>query len=47
MKECQDAGYAFTYKIFTDLGHGGFAGEHPEQFIEEVTRAHESSLKNK
>ena len=47
MKEWQDAGYAFTYKIFTDLGHGGLAGEHPEQFLEEVTKAHDNSLKNK
>ena len=47
MQEWQDAGYAFTYKIFTNLGHGGLAGEHPEQFLEEVTRAHENSLKNK
>ena len=44
MNEWQDAGYAFTYKIFTDLGHGGLVGEHPEQFLEEVTKAHENSL---
>ena len=47
MKEWQDAGYAFIYKIFTDLGHGGLAGEHPKQFLEEVSKAHENSLKNK
>ena len=47
LKKWQDAGYAFIYKVFTDLGHGGLAGEHPKQFFEEVTKAHENSLKNK
>ena len=26
--------------IFTDLGHGGLAGEHPGQFFQEVQSAH-------
>lgn len=42
----QDAGYAFTYKVFTDIGHGGLAAEYPEQFLEEVIAAHENSHKN-
>ena len=45
IKKWQDAGYVFTYKIFTDLGHGGLAGEQPERFLEEVIAAHENSLK--
>lgn len=35
-------GYPFKYKIFTELGRGGLAGEHPEQFLEEMIKAHES-----
>lgn len=36
-------GYPFKYKIlFTELSHGGLAGEHPEQFLEEMINAHES-----
>ena len=35
-------GYPFKYKIFTELGHGGLVGEHPEQFLEEMIKAHES-----
>lgn len=45
IKKWQDAGYVFTYKAFTNLGHGGLAAEHPEQFLEEVTAAHENSLR--
>lgn len=45
IKKWQDAGYAFTYKVFTNLGHGGLAAEHPEKFLEEVIAAHENSLK--
>lgn len=40
LDELQKQSYPFTVKIFTDLGHGGLAGEHPEQFVEEVTQAH-------
>ena len=40
LDELQKQGYPFTVKIFTDLGHGGLAGEHPAQFLEEVTQAH-------
>lgn len=45
IKKWQYAGYAFTYKAFTNLGHGGLAAEHPELFLEEVTAAHENSLR--
>lgn len=45
IKKWQDAGYAFNYKVFTNIGHGGLAAEHPEQFLEEVIEAHENSLK--
>lgn len=33
-------GYPFTVKIFLDMGHGGLAGEHPEEFSREVQAAH-------
>ena len=41
------SGYPFAVKIFTDLGHGGLAGEHPEQFVREVSATHEKSLAGK
>ena len=41
IKKWQDAGYAFTYKAFTDVGHGGLAAQQPEGFLKEVIRAHE------
>jgi pimeloyl-ACP methyl ester carboxylesterase len=41
----QEDGYAFTYKVFPDLGHGSLAGEHVERFSQEVQTAHQSSLK--
>ena len=41
------SGYPFAVKIFTDLGHGGLAGEHPEQFEQEVSAAHGKSLARK
>lgn len=44
IKKWQDKGYAFTYKVFTNVGHGGLVGEHTEQFIEEVRAARECSL---
>ena len=34
-------GYPFEVKIFTDLGHGGLAGEHPRQFSREVQAAYQ------
>ncbi len=37
-------GYPFETKIFTNLGHGGLAGEHPEAFLEEVQAAHRHVL---
>ena len=39
-----EKGYPFTEKIFTDLGHGGLAGEQPERFSREVQAAHRASL---
>lgn len=41
------SGYPFAVKIFTDLGHGGLAGEHSEQFEQEVSAAHGKSLAGK
>ncbi len=38
------SGYPFEVKIFTELGHGGLAGEHPEEFSKEVQAAHRRSL---
>ncbi|MCM1134721.1 MAG: hypothetical protein NC400_04010 [Clostridium sp.] len=40
LKKWEEAGYAFTSKIFTDVGHGGLAGEQTERFLEEVITAH-------
>lgn len=40
----KEAGWPFTAKIFTDLGHGGLAGEHTERFSQEVQAAHRQSL---
>lgn len=40
IRKWQDAGYAFTYKVFTNVGHGGLIAEHTEQFIEEVKAVH-------
>lgn len=34
-------GYPFDVKIFTNLGHGGLAGEHPKEFSAEVQAAHQ------
>ena len=39
-----DKGYAFTYKVFPNMGHGTLAGEHPELFSKEVQAAHRHSL---
>ena len=36
-------GYPFEEKIFTDLGHGGLAGEQPRRFMEEITRAYQKA----
>ncbi|MDO5538662.1 MAG: hypothetical protein Q4F83_01115 [Eubacteriales bacterium] len=44
IKKWQDAGYTFTCKVFPNIGHGGLAAEHPEQFLEEAIAAHENSL---
>ena len=45
IQKWQDAGYAFTYKVFPNVGHGGLAGEHTQQFVEEVKATHNASLK--
>lgn len=42
LETLKSQGYPFQYKIFTELGHGGLAGEHPEQFLEEMRKAHEA-----
>ena len=36
--------YPFTAKIFTALGHGGLAGEHPDRFSAKVQAAHRHAL---
>lgn len=40
----QDAGYAFTYKVFPNMGHGTLAGGHTEQFRREMLTAHAQTL---
>ena len=44
LDKLKEAGYPFEVKIFTELGHGGLAGEHPTQFVDEVTEAYQKSL---
>lgn len=44
MDTIREKGYPFTYKVFHDVGHGGLAGEHPERFLREVSKAHAHSL---
>lgn len=44
LEALKKTGYPFETKIFTDLGHGGLAGEHPEEFLREVQAAHRQSL---
>lgn len=44
LEKLKAAGYPFEVKVFTELGHGGLAGEHPEQFVKEVTAAYQRSL---
>lgn len=43
----KQGGFPFETKIFTDLGHGGLAGEHPEEFSREVQAAHSRSLEKR
>lgn len=43
----KQGGFPFEIKIFTDLGHGGLAGEHPEEFSKEVQAAHNRSLEKR
>ena len=47
MKAWQDKGYAFTYRVFPNMGHGTLTGEHPQQFSKEVQAAHQRSLQKK
>lgn len=42
LEKLKEQGYPFQYKIFTELGHGGLAGELPERFLEEMIKAHEA-----
>ena len=44
LDKLREAGYPFELKIFPELGHGGLAGEHPAQFVEEVSAAWKKSL---
>lgn len=41
-----DAGYAFTYKVFPNVGHGGLIAEHTERFIEEVKAVYSAARRN-
>ena len=45
IQKWQDAGYAFTYKAFTNVGHGGLIAEHTEQFIEEAKAVYAAARK--
>ena len=42
LKKLKGQGYPFRYKIFTELGHGGLAGEQPERFLKEMINVHEA-----
>lgn len=44
LDQLKKTGYPFELKIFTELGHGGLAGEHPVQFVEEISSAWQKSL---
>lgn len=44
IQKWQDAGYAFTYKVFPNMGHGALAGEHTDRFVKEVKAAYAASL---
>lgn len=44
LDQLKRGGYPFEKKIFSDLGHGGLAGEHPQQFSQEIQAAHRRSL---
>ena len=47
IRKWQEAGHAFTYKVFPHVGHGGLAGEHTMEFVEEVQKAHAMSFVGK
>ena len=44
LDQLKRGGYPFDEKIFSDLSHGGLAGEHPQQFSQEIQAAHRRSL---
>ena len=44
--QLKQSGYPFEVKIFTNLGHGGLAGDRPAQFSQEVQAAHRRSHPN-
>ncbi len=44
MERVRATGHPFTYKVFTDLGNGGLAGEHIPRFADEVRSAQAHSL---
>ena len=41
----EKSGYPFSVKIFSEVGHGGLAGEHPAHFAEEIVNAYGISQK--
>lgn len=43
LEKLKAQGYPFHYQIFTELGHGGLAGEQPERFFEEMRNTHEGT----
>ena len=44
MEKIKETGYPFTYKVFTDVGHGGLAGEQIPRFAGEVRAAHSKTI---
>ena len=47
IQKWKDAGHAFTYKVFRNVGHGGLIAEYTEQFVEEVKAVHAASVERK
>ena len=43
IRKWQEAGHAFTDRVFTHVGHGGLADEHTMEFVEEVKTFEEDS----
>lgn len=42
LAQLKESGYPFQVQIFPELGHGGLAGEQPDRFLMEMTKAHQS-----